>query len=155
MKPWFEDIPLDFTREETRTAERLLIAAYPMNQDALTLAQDAGLNLAALNQMAQVKFLVRDILIKARAANRLTTLIGEMLRDPAQEAIHDAFRALVAGHEQLIADAAMHRKPSLATLLRRSRSGLAAATLRNHSRRPASRRRSTPQRASPARPCSG
>ena len=28
MKPWFEDLPLDFTREETRTAERLLMTAY-------------------------------------------------------------------------------------------------------------------------------
>jgi hypothetical protein len=116
MTPWFEDLPLDFTREETRTAEELLITAYPMNLAALTLAQNAGLNLAALNQSAPVTFLVRDILQKARASNRLTTLIAEVLRDPEQEAVHGGFRQLVAGHEALIADAGMNRKPSLATL---------------------------------------
>jgi V8-like Glu-specific endopeptidase len=116
MTPWFEDLPLDFTREETRTAEQLLITAYPMNLAALTLAQNAGLNLAALNQGAQVTFLVRDILVKARASNRLTTLIAEVLSDPGQEAVHERFRQLVAGHEASIADAGMNRKPSLATL---------------------------------------
>jgi hypothetical protein len=41
MKPWFEDLPLDFTRVETRAAEKLLLAGYPANIAALTLAQAA------------------------------------------------------------------------------------------------------------------
>ena len=84
MKAWFEDLPLDFTRMETRTAERLLIAGFPINMAAVTLAQDAGLDLALLNQMAPVKFLVRDMLVKARQSDRLTQLLAEVLRDPPE-----------------------------------------------------------------------
>jgi hypothetical protein len=116
MGAWFEDLPLDFTRDETRTAERLLIAGFPMNMSALRLADDAGLNPASLNQMAPVKFLMREILVSARRADRLPALLAEVLRDPEQAAIHGELRFLVAGHETEIADAAMLRRPSLATL---------------------------------------
>ena len=74
MDPWFEDLPLDFAREETRAAERLLIAGYPMSIAMLTLAQDAGLDTARVNQMAPPNFLMRDILGKARLSNRLVAL---------------------------------------------------------------------------------
>jgi hypothetical protein len=100
--PWFEDLPLDFVREETRAAEHLLITAYPTTQDALTLAQNAGLNLAKLNQDAKLTVLVRDILNVARASDRLTTLIDTVLTDPDQEAFHERFRQLAAGHEALL-----------------------------------------------------
>jgi len=113
---WFDDLPLDFTRAETREAERLIVTAYPTNLAALTLAQDAGLDLAQLNQMAQVKFLVRDILTKARLSDRLLQLLVEILGDPGQQAIHGKLNRLVAGHEARVAAAALQRKPSLATL---------------------------------------
>ena len=116
MKAWLEDLPLDFTRDETRAAERLLITGYPLNVAALTLAQDAGLDLALLNQMSPVKYLMREILVKARGSDRLITLIAEVLRDPSQEAIHEELRSLVAGFEGAIADAAMRRRPSISTL---------------------------------------
>jgi Trypsin-like peptidase domain len=116
MDPWFEDLPLDWTREETRAAERLLLAGYPMSLAMLTLAQDAGLNLAQVNQMAPPNVLMRDILGKARMSERFVQLISEVLRDPNQAAIHDGLRALIAGHEAEFAAAAMQRKPSLATL---------------------------------------
>lgn len=113
---WFEDLPLDFTRAETREAERLLATGYSTNIAALTLAQDAGLDSAQLDQMAPVKFLARDILKKARQSNRLLQLIVEVLSDSGQEAIHDRFSRLIAGHEATIAAAALQRKPSIATL---------------------------------------
>jgi Trypsin-like peptidase domain len=116
MKPWFEDLPLDFSREETRATERLFVVGFQTNMAALALAQNAGLDLATLNQMAPVKFLIREILDKARLSNRLVPLIAEVLGDPSQEAIHGELRTLVAGNEAMFADAAMHRKPSLATL---------------------------------------
>lgn len=116
MSPWFEDLPLDFTREETRTAEKLLVAGYPTNFEALALAKNAGLNLAALNQMVPVKFLVREMLEKARLADRLVQLLTEVLGDPEKETIHERLATLVAGHEALIAATALERKPSLATL---------------------------------------
>jgi hypothetical protein len=116
MRGWFEDMPLDFTRAETREAERLLVSAYNTNIAALTVAQNAGLDLAQLNQMAPVTFLVRDILTKARQSDRLLQLLVEVLSDPSQEAVHAALTRLVAGHEATIASAALQRKPSLATL---------------------------------------
>ena len=116
MKAWLEDLPLDFTRPETRAAERLLITGYPTNMEALTLARDAGLDLARLNQMAPVKFLMHDILVKARLADRLIQLLAEVLSDPAQEALHEDLRGLVLGHEASITTAAMRRKPSLSIL---------------------------------------
>jgi hypothetical protein len=116
MKAWFEDLPLDFTRDKTRTAERLLIAGFTTNIAALTLAENAGLDLSLLNQMAPVKFLMREILVKARQSDRLIQLLAEVLRDPSQEAVHQELQSLVAGYEGVIAVAAMRRKPSLSTL---------------------------------------
>lgn len=113
---WFDELPLDFTRAETREAERLLVTAYPTNMAALTLAQDAGLDLAQLNQMVQVKFLIRDILTKARQSDRLLQIVVEVLSDPSQQAIHDRLNRLIAGHEATVAAAALQRKPSIATL---------------------------------------
>jgi len=116
MKAWFEDLPLDWTRTEVKDTEKLLVAGYSTNPAALTLAQDAGLDLTRLNQMAPVKFLMRDILDKARQSDRLTLLLAEVLRDPGQEAIHGELRSLIAGYEGTIAAAAMRRKPSISTL---------------------------------------
>jgi hypothetical protein len=100
--PWFEDLPLNWAREETRMAAELLIAAYPMSQDVLTLAQNAGLNLATLDQSATtVTALVRDILNKARLSNALAALITEVLSDQDKGAVHERLRRLTAGHEAL------------------------------------------------------
>ena len=87
-KPWFEDLPLDFTRDETRTAERLLIVAYPTNIDAVFLAENAGLDRTELSQTVPVRYLMREILVKARMANRLRCLLAEVLEDPNHRAIH-------------------------------------------------------------------
>jgi hypothetical protein len=101
---WFEDLPLDFTRDETRAAERLVVTGYPTNFEALALAKDAGLNTAVLNQMSPVRFLVREMFEKARVADRLRTLIAEVLNDPNQAGIHDELQLLVAGHAAAIRD---------------------------------------------------
>jgi hypothetical protein len=114
--PWFEDLPLDFTKSETREAERLLIVAFPNTYTALTFAEDAGLQVAALNQNLPPKFLMRDMLGKARLSDRLVQLIAQVLSDPGLEAVHPGFRTLIKGHEGTFAAAALRRKPSLATL---------------------------------------
>ncbi len=116
MKAWFEDLPLDFAREETRAAERLLTAGYPMNQAALMLAQDVGLDISLVNQGQALSFLMRDLLENARQADRLTTLLAEVLRDPAKEGIRADLRRLIAGHEATIAAAGMRQRPSITTL---------------------------------------
>jgi tetratricopeptide (TPR) repeat protein len=92
---WFEDLPLDFTRPETRAAEDLLVAGYPSNAEALALAKNAGLNPGGLNQMT-TQLLVRDMLEQARLADRLRALIDEVLADSKKTGIHDQLRALMA-----------------------------------------------------------
>lgn len=116
MKPWFDDLPLDWTRQDTRTAEKLLIGAFPTNYEALMLAQSAGLDLAALNQTAPVKILMNEIMKRARLSGRLLQLLAEVLGDADREAIHPQLRQLLAGYEGAIIAAAMRRKPSLSTL---------------------------------------
>lgn len=113
---WLDDLPLDFTRPETREAARLLAVAYPTHIELLTLAEGAGLDLAELNLTAPVKFLVNDILKKARLSDRLPDLLVEVLEDPGTLAIHDKIRRLVAGQEAVLATATLRRKPSLAVL---------------------------------------
>jgi len=116
MKAWFEDLPLDYTRAETRTAERLLITGYNTNAAALRLAENAGLDLASLPQAEPVRDLMHKILAQARRSDRLIQLLEEVLRDPDQVAIHPELRMGIAGFEGKIVAAAMRRKPKIATL---------------------------------------
>ena len=104
MTAWFEDLPLKFSRDETRSAERLVLAGYPTNSDALALAENAGVDPSRLNQMNPPSLLVREMLQEARRAGRLRTLIDEVLADPNQAAIHDELRALMAGDEAAARD---------------------------------------------------
>lgn len=116
MTAWFEDLPLDRTRPETKVATQLLITAYPRNNAALDLAERSGLDLASLNETNPVKFLIPEILSKARMANRLVQLLLEVFSDQDQEAIHDQLNQLITGHEAAFSAAALQHKPSLATL---------------------------------------
>ena len=93
---WFEDYPLDFTREETRAVERLLVATFSDSRDALYLAEIAGLDVSSLNQAAPPKFLIHEILIQARQSDRLLNLLDEVLRDNGVAAIHARLRSLMA-----------------------------------------------------------
>lgn len=115
-KAWFEDLPIDRTRPETKIAIQLLITAYPSNMAALDLAQRSGLDSTSLSTMNPVRFLIPEILGKARMANRLVQLLLEVFSDQDQEAIHDQLNQLIAGHEAAFSAAALQHKPSLATL---------------------------------------
>jgi V8-like Glu-specific endopeptidase len=66
--------------------------------------------------MAPVKFLVREMLEKARLSDRLVQLLAVVLGDPEKEAVHDRLSKLVIGQEARFVAAAIRRKPSLATL---------------------------------------
>lgn len=116
MTAWFEDLPLDWTRAETREAERLLIQSYPTNFEAIRLAQDAGLDPTQLQQMAPVNVLMHDMLGKARLAARLEQLLAEVLRDPAKAAVWPRLAALTAAAAHKLRAAGMGQKPSLASL---------------------------------------
>jgi hypothetical protein len=116
VKPWFEELPLDWTREETRAAHRILRTGYDNPYAVTELAKAAGLNIAQLPMMAPIQFLTHEMLDKARLADRLLTLIAEILADPNTEGQHSELRGLVAGHEAAIRDAGLNRKPSIATM---------------------------------------
>jgi hypothetical protein len=91
---WWEDIPLDFTRPETRAAERLLLNAYPRQESLLYLAQNVGLNLARFDQSSSSRYLIRDVLTSARAADRLQALLSAVLDDDGVATIHQQLREL-------------------------------------------------------------
>ena len=114
MATWFEDQPLDFTREETRLAEKLIMAAYD-TQGLLILAENVGLNTAQLPPPSVPLYqFVRGMLKQARISDRLAALIAEVLTDAP--GLQGQFDQLVAGHETEVREAGLKRKPSLATL---------------------------------------
>jgi hypothetical protein len=115
-RAWFEDMPLDFTRDEPREAEQLLAAAFTTHAELLKLAKYVGLNPANLKTNDTSEVLIDDMLEKARRSDRLVQLIGEVLTDPGREAVHPGFKALMKGHEAALAAGMLRRKPSLATL---------------------------------------
>ena len=158
MGAWFDDLPLDFTRADTRTAERALITGYDNAFSALKLVKDVGLNAAALNMMMPVKFLMREILNQARLANRLRVLLGEVFADPAQEAIHGVLRPTIAGYEAEITEAVRNRQPSLERLSLLPPTaevwGAGQSEPRNRWPPPAWRRSSTTRPGSPTSGCS-
>jgi V8-like Glu-specific endopeptidase len=116
MGAWFDDLPLDFTRTDTRAAEQALITGYDNAFSVLNLVKNVGLAAASLNMAMPVKFLMRDVLSQARLANRLTVLLGEVFADPSQAAIHGVLRPTIAGHEAEITEAVRNRQPSLERL---------------------------------------
>src|SRR5687768_12374288 len=113
---WFDDLPLDYTRPETREAVDLLAGAYPKNTAMLRLARRCGLDLSSLDQDSALRYLVPDVLDHARASKRLLQIFVEVFLDQSVEAFHDQLRGLFDGHEAALAAASLVRKPSLATL---------------------------------------
>lgn len=116
MPVWFEDLPLDWTRHETRRSRALLSAAYSTNVAAIGLAQDAGLDTTKLRHDQEVEVLIPEILKQARLSNRLPQLLAVVLSDSSREAVHDELWAHAKGAEDRIIAAALRQKPSLETL---------------------------------------
>jgi hypothetical protein len=116
MAAWFEDLPLDLGRAETKRATRLLLAAFNRADPLLNFAHIVGLNTAALNAALPPKYLVPEILKQARLSDRMPLLIAEVFNDPDLVAIHPEFRELTRGHEATLDAAILRRKPSLETL---------------------------------------
>ena len=116
MTAWFEDLPLDFTKEQPRTLEQLLATAFPTNDALVMFAQSIGLNVAMLNAGGTPARLIRDIVSKAALSDRLAQLIGELFNDPNLDGIHAKLLILIKGYEGALAGAMMRRKPSITTL---------------------------------------
>jgi hypothetical protein len=114
--PWFRDLPLDWTRAETKAVRQALESAYPTNAQLLALAKDAGLAVASLNQGANARQLLREVLEKARLSKRLEQLLVVVFDDPEVEAVHDILRQTLTGYESLLQAAALVQRPSLEVL---------------------------------------
>lgn len=95
MLLWFEDLPLNFARPETREAARLLVIAYNDLPLALALAQDVGLDTATIKPNLTPKHLIEDVMRAARLADRLPKLLEEAMADPRCEAIRGDLAALI------------------------------------------------------------
>jgi hypothetical protein len=113
---WFEDLPLDRTRTDLRDAQAAIVVGYPSTIQIQRLAQMAGLATGSIDFNGPVKFVVQDVLDKARLADRLQQLLFEVFNDPEVEGLHEALRKTMAGHEAKVLTAALSRKPSLDVL---------------------------------------
>lgn len=116
MPAWFEDLPLDWTRHETRRSRALLSAAYSTSTAAIGLARDAGLDTTKLKHAQEVDALIPEILEQARLSNRLPQLLATVLSDLSREAVHDELWVHAKGAEDRIVAAALRQKPSIQTL---------------------------------------
>ena len=116
MSAWYQSLPLQFNDPQTSQAEALLVQAYPMTYEVLVMAQSAGLDIAALNQGLPPKYLMRDLLQKARAADRLRQFLAVFLSDKSKEAFHPLLLATMPGQEADLRAALLEGKPSLAAL---------------------------------------
>ena len=118
MAAWFEDLPLDFARDETRTAAQLVATAFPSSAELQMFADSIGLDGGAINFAQTPRLIVASLLKQARLSDRMPSLISELLKDPALAALHPALLNLIKGYEGSLAAAALRKKPSLATLER-------------------------------------
>lgn len=116
MAAWFEDLPLDFARDETRTAAQLVATAFPSSAELQMFADSIGLDGGAINFAQTPRLIVASLLKQARLSDRMPSLISELLKDPALAALHPALLNLIKGYEGSLAAAALRKKPSLATL---------------------------------------
>lgn len=116
MTAWFEDLPLVWTRDDTRTAENLIVWAYPSYGELTMLGQNAGLDLTMISPMAPVRQLAREMLGKARLADRLRALLDDVLSDPNRAGIHARLRALNDGDFASVRRETLQQVPTVSTL---------------------------------------
>jgi hypothetical protein len=89
------DSPLDFSRQETRELEELLLTAYPTGTESRALADRTGINPASINWEARGRFITRALMLAAHQSSRLDALVESVLVDPAAASVHARLRALV------------------------------------------------------------
>ena len=116
MTAWFEDTPLVWTRDETREVEQVVIAAYPDFESLDRLAENVGLNLAAVPRSQYLNTYTRSLLKHAKASRRLLRMIAEILADPDKAEFADRLAPYIAGHEAQLKAAVLDFKPSLPLL---------------------------------------
>jgi ABC-type branched-subunit amino acid transport system ATPase component/V8-like Glu-specific endopeptidase len=115
-KPWFKDVPPDFSRQDTRTAEEIILRAYSNKKRLRMLAENVGLDLTAIDDEQEARIFNRDIIKLAASSNRLLRLVAEVLHDGALEAYAHQLAALVTGYEAELNAALLDHRPSLSLL---------------------------------------
>ena len=115
-KPWFKDIPIDWTRPEPHAVVNALETAYDTTPAVVALIKDAGLKPGSFNTNLPVSQLLRDVVDKARVAKRLEQLLVAVFRNGNAEAVHEFLRETLRGFEAEFQAAALEIRPSLALL---------------------------------------
>ncbi len=80
------------------------------------LGQNTGLDMSMINQMVPVRQLVREMLGRARLADRLRALLDIILSDPDKAGIHAELRGLNEGDYAAVRRQALHDRPTVSTL---------------------------------------
>ena len=97
-RAWFADLPLDFSRSDTREAEALLARIYANSDDVVRAAQDAGVEIDQLELRAKHRDLVRQLMQAARAADAMQRMLRSVLDDAQKSGFHEALAATWVGH---------------------------------------------------------
>lgn len=93
---WFKDIPLLWTRAETRRAHELLAGAMPRWGQIVQLAKEAGLLEAQLRPGRSASEGLRNTLDDAAAAGLLGTLLDRFLEKNEFRGVHPLLKATFA-----------------------------------------------------------
>ena len=93
-RPWLDDVPLDWSRSETRAFEKIMLTGYPTNTDSLRIAAQAGLDLSLISATASTQRMAREIISTASRTGKLRDLVAAMSSDPDTRSLHDQLRAL-------------------------------------------------------------
>lgn len=92
--------PLDWSRQETRELEDILLTVYPTSTDSRLIASAAGLDMTLISWSGSARRVTRELVVTASRGGRLDALVGAVLADPAGTAVRDRLRSLV-GEEWL------------------------------------------------------
>lgn len=97
---FLDEVPLDFTRRETREFEQIILSAYPRESELRYLVHAASLPGGIDKQIDWThppRLIVRDLLTAAGRGGGLRQLAEFVLDDPRATSLHPALRALIDG----------------------------------------------------------
>ncbi|MGN9906562.1 effector-associated domain EAD1-containing protein [Phytohabitans sp. LJ34] len=89
------ETPLDWSRQETRELEDILLTVYSTSTDSRMLASAAGLDMTLISWSGSARRVTRELIGTASRGGRLDALVRAVLADPASGAVRDRLRSLV------------------------------------------------------------
>lgn len=92
---FLSETPLDWSRQETRELEDILLTVYSTSTDSRMLASTAGLDMALISWSGSARRVTRELIGTASRGGQLDALVRAVLADPASTAVQERLRALV------------------------------------------------------------